>query len=156
MPENIVIRNNVFRDNPVAAAVNGLGASAAVAIYPGTKYPTNARLMRHFRIEGNIIINPSIYGIVVRNAEDVVIRNNRIINPGACAVTGIFQGRPISEQYAAICLDAVSRAEVTDNEIVFGNPRCQRAILMETNCDAGTIRLERNHEFHGETGSTEN
>jgi hypothetical protein len=146
MPSNFMIRNNVIRDNPVAAAVTGFAGNASIAIYAGTKYPSDARLMRGFRVEGNTIINPSVYGICIRNAEDVSIRYNRIINPGAQAVEGMYNGRPISELYAAICLDAVSHAVVTDNEIVIGNSRCQRAVLMEPNCDATTVRIENNRE----------
>jgi len=146
MPSNFMIRNNVIRDNPVAAAVTGFAGNASIAIYAGTKYPSDARLMRGFRVEGNTIINPSVYGICIRNAEEVSIRYNRIINPGAQAVEGMYNGRPISDLYAAICLDAVSRAVVSDNEIIFSSPRCQRAVLMETNCDATIIRIENNHE----------
>ncbi len=146
MPSNFMIRNNVIRDNPVAAAVTGFAGNASIAIYAGTKYPSNARLMRGFRVEGNTIINPSVYGICIRNAEDVSIRYNRIINPGAQAVEGLYNGRPIAELYAAICLDAVSRAVVSDNEIIFRNTRCQRAVLMESNCDPATVRIERNRE----------
>jgi hypothetical protein len=146
MPSNFMIRNNVIRDNPVAAAVTGFAGNASIAIYAGTKYPSDARLMRGFRVEGNTIINPSVYGICIRNAEEVSIRYNRIINPGAQAVEGMYNGRPISDLYAAICLDAVSRAVVSDNEIVYRSPRCQRAVLMETNCDATMVRIENNHE----------
>ena len=148
MPSNFVIRNNVIRDNPVAAAVTGFAGNASIAVYAGTRLPTNARLMHGFRIENNTIINPSVYGIAIRNADDVVIRNNRIINPGACEVTGTYNGRPIPQLYAAIILDAVSHAVVTDNEIVFENPRCQRAVLMEANCDPATVKIERNSEVH--------
>ena len=150
MPSNFVIRNNVIRDNPVAAAVTGFAGNASIAVYAGTRHPSNARLLHNFRIENNTIVNPSFYGIAIRNADGVVVRNNRIINPGACAVTGTYNGRPISELYAAIVLDAVSDAVVTDNEIVFENPRCQRAILVEANCDAATLHLERNREIHPE------
>ena len=147
MPENMVIRNNVIRDNPVAASVTGFQGNASVAVYAGTKYPTTARLLHNFRIEGNTIINPAMYGIAVRNTEDVVIRNNRIVNPGACLITGTYQGHPISELYAAIALEAVSKAVVTDNEIVFGNARCQRSVLVDPNCDAATVKVERNREI---------
>jgi hypothetical protein len=146
MPSNFMIRNNVIRDNPVAAAVTGFAGNASIAIYAGTKYPSDARLMRGFRVEGNTVINPSVYGICIRNAEEVSIRYNRIINPGAQAVEGMYNGRSISELYAAICLDAVSRAVVSDNEIVYRSPRCQRAVLMEPNCDPATVRIERNKE----------
>ena len=148
MPSNFVIRNNVIRDNPVAAAVTGFAGNASIAVYAGTKHPTNARLLHNFRIENNTIISPSVYGIAIRNADQVVIRNNLIINPGACEVTGSYNGRPISELYAAIVLDAVSDAVVSDNEIVFENPRCQRAVLMEANCDPATVKIERNREVH--------
>ncbi len=145
MPSNFMIRNNVIRDNPVAAAVNGFAGNASIAIFAGTKYPTDERLLRGFRIEGNTIINPSVYGICIRNAEEVSIRYNRIINPGAQAVEGMYNARPIADLYAAICLDAVSHAVVSDNEIIFGNPRCRRAVLVEPNCDAATVRLEKTH-----------
>ncbi len=146
MPSNFMIRNNVIRDNPVAAAVNGFAGNASIAIFAGTKYPTDERLLRGFRIEGNTIINPSVYGIAVRNAQEVRIRHNRIVNPGAQAVEGTYNGRPIADLYAAICLDAVSHAVVSDNEIIFRSPRCQRAVLMEPNCDATTVRIENNRE----------
>ena len=145
MPANLFIRNNVFRDNPVEAAVNGFDGNASIAIYAGTKYPTSERLLSGFRIEGNLILNPSVYGIAVRNTDQVVIRHNKIVNPGAKAVEGTFHGKPIADQYAAICLDAVSHATVSDNEFVFGNPRCQRPVLMETNCDTATVWNENNH-----------
>ena len=144
MPSNFMIRNNVIRDNPVSAAVNGFDGNGSIVVYAGTKYPTDARLLSGFRIEGNLIINPSVYGIAVRNADHVVIRHNRIVNPGAVALEGMHNGRPIADLYAAICLDAVSHATVTDNDIVFGNPRCRQAVLMEQNCDAATVRVERN------------
>ena len=101
-------------------------------------------MLSGFRIEGNLIINPSVYGIVVRNTDNVVIRHNRMVNPGSVELEAIFNGRPIADLYAAICLDAVSHATVTDNDIVFGNPRCRRAILMEPNCDAASVKVERN------------
>jgi hypothetical protein len=146
MPSNLMIRNNVIRDNPVAAAVTGFAGNASIAVYAGTKYPADARLLSGFRIEGNTIINPSVYGICIRNAEEVSIRYNRIVNPGAQVLEGMYNGRPIADLYAAICLDAVSHAVVSDNEIVFGNTRCQRAVLLEPNCDRATIRVEGNHE----------
>ncbi len=145
MPSNFMIRNNVIRDNPVAAAVNGFAGNASIAIFAGTRYPTNARLLHGFRIEGNTIINPSVYGICIRNAENVSIRYNRIVNPGAQVLEGMYNGRPIADLYAAICLDAVSHAVVSDNEIIFGNPRCRRAVLVEPNCDVNTVRVEKTH-----------
>ena len=145
MPSNFMIRNNVIRDNPVAAAVTGFAGNASIAIYAGTKYPSDARLMRGFRVEGNTIINPSVYGICIRNAENVSIRYNRIVNPGAQVLEGMYNGRPIADLYAAICLDAVSHAVVSDNEIIFGNPRCRRAVLVEPNCDVNTVRVEKTH-----------
>jgi len=146
MPSNFMIRNNMIRDNPVLVAVNGFSGNGAIAVFCNTVVPINERLMTNFRIEGNLIINPSVYGIVIRNTDQVVIRHNRIINPGAQEIVGSFRGKPISELYAAFCFDAVSHAVVTDNEIVFGNPRCQRAFLIEPNCDASTMKFENNHE----------
>lgn len=146
MPSNLTIRNNVIRDNPVSVAVNGFEGNAAIAIFAGTKYPTTERLLRGFRIEGNTIINPSVYGIAVRNAADVRIRHNRIVNPGAWEATGTFRGQPIRDLYAAILLDAVSNADVTDNEIILANPRCPRAVRVEPTCDPATLRIERNLE----------
>ena len=146
MPSHFMIRNNVFRDNPVSAAVNGFEGNGSIAIYAGTKYSTTERLLHWFRIEGNVIVNPSVYGIVVRNAEHVVVRHNRIINPGSKEILGRFRGKPIMEQYAAMCLDAVTHAVVSDNEIVYRSPRCQRAVLMEPNCDAASVRIENNRE----------
>lgn len=146
MPSNFFIRNNVIRDNPVYVAVNGFDGNGSIAVYAGTKYPTSERILNNFRIEGNTIINPSVYGISVRNTENVRIRYNRIINPGASEITGTFRGRDIRDLYAAILLDAVSNAEVTDNEIIFGNSRCQRAMLIEPNCDTDSVRVERNTE----------
>ena len=72
------------------------------------------------------------------------IRDNRIVNPGTCQVEGNHQDQPIFDLYAAICLDAVSHAAVTGNEIAFGNPRCQRAFFIEPNCD--TLHIENNQE----------
>jgi hypothetical protein len=66
MPSNFLIRNNVIRDNPVNIAVNGFAGNASIAVFAGTKYPTSERLLKNFRIEGNTIINPSVYGISVR------------------------------------------------------------------------------------------
>jgi hypothetical protein len=146
MPSNFLIRNNVIRDNPVNIAVNGFAGNASIAVFAATKYPTSEHLLKNFRIEGNTIINPSVYGISVRNTQNVRIRYNRIINPGAVEITGTFLGRDIKDLYAAILLDAVSEAEVTDNEIIFGNSRCQKAILMEANCDTATIFVNRNSE----------
>ena len=150
MPSNFMIRNNVIRDNPVSAAVNGFAGNGSIAVFAGTKYPTCERLLSNFRIEGNLIINPSVYGIVVRNTDQVVIRYNRIINPGANPFDGIYKGKPVSELHAAICLEAVSHALVTDNEIVFRNNYCQRAILTDSCTNVVTLKVERNREIHEE------
>ena len=151
MPSNFMIRNNVIRDNPVSAAVNGFAGNGSIAVFAGTKYPTCERLLSNFRIEGNLIINPSVYGIVVRNTDQVVIRYNRIINPGANHFEGIYNGKPVSELQAAICLEAVSHALVTDNTIVFRNNYCQRAILTDSCTNAATLKVERNREIHEES-----
>jgi hypothetical protein len=95
-------------------------------------------------------VNPACYGVWIANSDRVVIRHNRIVNPGALPVTWVsyaaYKNIPIPDLQAAICLGAVSHAEVTDNEIVFGNPRCRRAVLVLPTCDSASIRVERNHE----------
>jgi hypothetical protein len=147
MPSNFMIRNNVIKDNPVSQAVNGFEQSASISIYAGAKPPTCARLLKNFRIEGNTIINPSVYGISVRNAENVRIRHNLIINPGAAELTGSFRGKDVQDLYAAIFLDAASNIEISDNEIVFKNERCKKGILMGAFCDTEDVIYERNVEI---------
>jgi hypothetical protein len=146
MPGHLLIRNNVIRDNPIDAAVNGFAGNGSIAVYAGTQMATDQRLMHDFRIEGNTIINPSAYGIVVRNTDQVSIRGNRIVNPWAKPLQGTFRGRSYDLLRAAICLDAVSQARIDDNDIIFGNERCQRSLLIEPNCDSASINVGENRE----------
>jgi parallel beta-helix repeat protein len=45
------------------------------------------RLFSGFRIEGNTIINPGGYGILLRNTRNAAIRHNKIANPGSVTAT---------------------------------------------------------------------
>jgi autotransporter-associated beta strand protein len=144
MPGNFVVRNNVIRDNPVWAPVSGMDGSGSISVWAGTDQPVAERILSGFRIEGNMIENPAVTGILLRNTEHAVVRFNRIVNPGAQRIEGEFRGRPAWQQAAGIRLDHVSDAIVTDNEIVLESPWCRQGVVVEDTCDAATITVARN------------
>jgi autotransporter-associated beta strand protein len=144
MPGNVVVRNNVIRDNPVWTPVSGMDGSGSISVWAGTDQPVAERILSGFRIEGNVIENPAVTGILLRNAEHAVVRFNRIVNPGAQKIEGDYRGRPAWQEAAGIRLDHVSDAVVTDNEIVLQSPRCLQAIVIEDTCDAATVTVAGN------------
>ncbi|MCX7414555.1 MAG: right-handed parallel beta-helix repeat-containing protein [Planctomycetia bacterium] len=144
MPGNFVVRNNVIRDNPVWTPVSGMGGSGSISVWAGTGQPVAERILSGFRIEGNVIENPAVSGILLRNAEHAVVRFNRIVNPGAQRIEGEFRGRPAWQEAAGIRLDRVSHAVVTDNDIVLASPWCRQAIVIEDTCDAATVTVAGN------------
>lgn len=111
IPGNLVIRNNVIRDNPVNLPLPR-GVPGSITIGGGTPQPSNSRLIRNLIIEHNTIENPSCAGIYVRNADQVTIRHNRIICPADRAMTD-ERGKPLAS--APIDLDAVSQTVINDN-----------------------------------------
>ncbi len=147
-PSNFIIRNNVIRDNPVHAPVSGEGGSGSISVWANTvrsgdsgrfplseTKPVTERLFSGFRIEGNTIINPGGYGIVLRNTRNAVIRHNKIVNPGTV---------PTTYPVAAIGLDQVSDTVVSDNEVVLGKRSAPEAVSLLRGCDPKTIRVEDN------------
>ena len=147
-PSNFIVRNNVIRDNPVSAPVSGEGGSGAICVWAGTvrggdsgrfplseSEPVSERLFSGFRIEGNTIINPGAYGIILRNTKNAAIQHNRIVNPGA-----VKTDYPV----AAIGLDQVSDTVVSDNEVVLGKGNAPVAVSLLGGCDPATVRIENN------------
>jgi len=152
-PSNFIIRNNVIRDNPVHAPVSGEGGSGSISVWANTvrsgdsgrfpfyeSKPVTERLFSGFRIEGNTIINPGGYGILLRNTKNAVIRHNKIVNPGTV---------PTTYPVAAIGLDQVSDTVVSDNEIVLGKRSAPEAVSLLRGCDPKTIRVENNQTTFG-------
>jgi parallel beta-helix repeat protein len=147
-PSNFFVRNNVIRDNPVSAPVSGEGGSGSICVWANTvrggdsgrfplskSEPVTERLFSGFRIEGNTIVNPGAYGILLRNTKNAVIRHNRIINPGAAQTDS-----PV----AGIGLDQVSDTLVADNEVVLGKGSAPEAVSLIRGVDAETVRIENN------------
>jgi parallel beta-helix repeat protein len=97
--------------------------------------PVTERLFSGFRIEGNTIINPGGYGILLRNTKNAVIRHNKIVNPGA--VTTAY---PV----AAIGLDQVSDTIVSDNEVIIGKGNTSKSVYLLGGCDPDTVRIDNN------------
>jgi hypothetical protein len=146
MPGNFIVRNNVIRDNPVWTPVSGLGGSGSISVWAGTARPVTERLFSGFRIEGNTIINPAAFGILLRNTKHATVRFNKIVNPGSKKLDGEFLGAPAWKTFAGIALDSVSDAVVTDNEFVLSSPWCRRGVAVEPTCDAPTIEVSQNIE----------
>jgi autotransporter-associated beta strand protein len=146
MPGNFIVRNNVIRDNPVWTPVSGLGGSGCISVWAGTVRPVTERLFSGFRIEGNTIINPAAFGILLRNTKHATVRFNKIVNPGSKKLDAEFRGAPAWKTFAGIALDSVSDAVVTDNEFVLSSPWCLRGVAVEPTCDAPTIEVSRNKE----------
>jgi nitrous oxidase accessory protein NosD len=121
-----------------------MGGSGSISVWAGTGQPVAERILSGFRIEGNVIENPAVSGILLRNAEHAVVRFNRIVNPGAQRIEGEFRGRPAWQEAAGIRLDHVSDAVVTDNDIVLASPWCRQAIVIEDTCDAATVTVAGN------------
>lgn len=144
MPGNFVVRNNVIRDNPVWTPVSGMDGSGSISVWAGTDQPIAERILSGFRIEGNVIENSAVTGILLRNTEHAVVRFNQIVNPGAQRIEGEFRGRPAWQQAAGIRLDHVSDAIITDNEIVLESPWCRQGVVVEDSCDAATLTVIRN------------
>ncbi len=144
MPGNFVVRNNVIRDNPVWAPVSGMEGSGSISVWAGTDQPVEERILSGFRIEGNVIEQPAVTGILLRNTKRAIVRFNRIVNPGARKVEGEFRGRPAWQEAAGIRLDHVSDTVVTDNDIVLTSPWCREAVAVEENCDTATLTATRN------------
>jgi parallel beta-helix repeat protein len=147
-PSNFIIRNNVIRDNPVHAPVSGEGGSGSICVWANTvrsgdsgrfpfseSEPVTERLFSGFRIEGNTIINPGGYGILLRNTKNAVIRHNKIVNPGAV---------PTTYPVAAIGLDQVSDTLVSDNEVIIAKGNPSKAVSLIGGCDPDTVRIESN------------
>lgn len=116
IPGNFVIRNNVIRDNPVNLPTPRI-SPGSISVLGGTLQPSNSRLIRNIIIEHNTIDNPSCAGIYVRNADQVIIRHNRIICLAVGALTD-ERGQPLAS--APIDLDTVSQTVVSDNTFEVG------------------------------------
>jgi autotransporter-associated beta strand protein len=151
-PSNFIIRNNVIRDNPVHAPVSGEGGSGSISVWANTvrsgdsgrfpfseSDPVTERLFSGFRIEGNTIINPGGYGILLRNTRNAVIRHNKIVNPGTV---------PTTYPVAAIGLDQVSDTIVSDNEVIIAKGNPSKAVSLIGGCDPDTVRIENNQTSH--------
>jgi autotransporter-associated beta strand protein len=138
MPGNIIVRNNVIRDNTVSTSVIGADWSGCISAFPGTTRPTSERLLSGFRIEGNTIINAAAQGILLHNVDHAEISHNVIINPGSKAL----QSDP--SRLAAISLASCSDVVVSDNEVIFGNSHCTNAVQIDASCDKATVVAERN------------
>jgi autotransporter-associated beta strand protein len=147
-PSNFIIRNNVIRDNPVHAPVSGDGGSGSISVWANTvrsrdsgrfpfsdSEPITERLFSGFRIEGNTIINPGGYGILLRNTRNAVIRHNKIVNAGAV---------PTTYPVAAIGLDQVSDTLVSDNKVIIAKGNPSKAVSLIGGCDPDTVRTENN------------
>jgi len=147
MPGNIIVRNNIIRDNPVWFPVSGLDGSGSICAWPGTTKPVTERLLSGFRIEGNTIINPSAFGILLRNVDHAVVRDNIIINPGSKKLEDSYNGVPMWMTFAGIGLTNVSDAQVTDNQFVLSSPWCKRAVDIADSCDKPSIEAARNDEI---------
>jgi autotransporter-associated beta strand protein len=147
MPGNIIVRNNIIRDNPVWAPVSGFDGSGSICAWPGTTRPVTERLLSGFRIEGNTITNSAAFGILLRNVDHAVIRYNTIINPGSRKLEEEYDGVPMWKTFAGIGLTNVSDAQVTDNDFVLSSPWCKRAVDIADSCDKSSIEAARNNEI---------
>jgi hypothetical protein len=97
-PSNFIIRNNVIRDNPVMVPDNAESSGAAsISVFPSTVSagnsgrkplsecePITSRLFSGFRIEGNNIINPGGYGVLLRNTKTRSSATTRSSIPVRC------------------------------------------------------------------------
>ena len=147
MPGNMIVRNNVIRDNPVWSPVSGFDGAGAISVWPGTIRSVSERLLSGFRIEGNTIINPAAFGVLLRNTEHATVRFNKIVNPGSKKLEEKILGVPAWKTFAGIGLDNVSDAIVTDNELILSSEWCHQGVAVSSSCDASTIEVSRNREI---------
>ena len=135
IPGNFIIRNNVIRDNPINLPTPRANPGS-ICIVGGTPQPTTVRFIHNILIENNTIYNPSCAGIYVRNADNVVIRNNRIICPGE-RVLADEHGKALPS--APIDLDAVSQVVVSDNTLEVGPCWADKPVKLGTEVDQVTV-----------------
>ena len=130
-PSDITIRNNVFYDSGISPVVSPIVLSGYM------------RPLRNVRIEGNVIFRSGHEAIRVDGAENLVIRNNLLVDPGVgygvilertiAGVTsyGAVPAGRITRSIAAsqpgvvpvaISLRRVDGAIIADNAIVGGTP----------------------------------
>ncbi|BDI29053.1 hypothetical protein CCAX7_11040 [Capsulimonas corticalis] len=129
MPQNVTIRNNVSIDNPSRYGNDRLfwdWAIGSICVEVGGNM-SGVGDISPVTIEGNRIVRSTVTPIVVKNAKNVVIRNNQITAPMPAAPkeARIYGAVPAG----AIYLAADSNVQVYGNHLLDATPFC--ATLVE-------------------------
>lgn len=145
--ESVVIRGNTVRDSPYSlfAACCAFQMSGAISVGPSTspgKIPSLDAIFRDFRIEGNRISNSMWSGILAKNIDGLVIKDNVIsapVNRSGPPAQGYYGEEPL----AGIYLHAVRNAEVTGNRMS-PSARCTTVVKIGRHTEAAQVRLSGN------------
>jgi hypothetical protein len=130
--EDVAIRNNIIRDSPFSPYVNsGRDRTHSGAISVGVSqrarcFPSrDSSSFSNIAIEGNKICNPMYAGILVKNANNVKIKGNRIENACTKLGTPVKDRDPAEEYYgeqfsSGIFLFSCSEIELEGNAVTPG------------------------------------
>ncbi len=136
-PRNVAIVNNVIRDN--SSIPNRFGTpSILVGCSPAVPWGTLG-LIENCDIEGNRIYNSAYSAIAVDYGQDCKVIRNTIVNPGV-----IGGGR------AAIEISGGENIEIADNEIRFGESKCNSWLTFSPDVRRENIHLGGNRVFDAE------
>ena len=129
-PNNLIICNNVIRDNPSCQrTVND------AAIQLGVGNGRGAAVMDNIVIEGNKIYNSGYSGIKAGNLSNSSIIRNQIVQPGVIGVT---------DETAGITLSSGDNVSIKDNSIVLNGSPCKKDIFIGENVNRKTLTLSDN------------
>lgn len=145
--EHVIIRGNTIKDSPYSlyGACCSFQMSGAISVGPSTspgKVTAVEQIFRDFRIEGNHISNSMWSGILAKNIDGLIIKDNIIERP-------VNRTDPPAQAYygeqalAGIYLHAVTNAEVTGNRMS-PSPRCTTVVKIGKHTDAAQVKLSVN------------
>jgi autotransporter-associated beta strand protein len=136
-PRNVAIRNNVVRDN---SSIPNRFASSSIEIgcVPAVPWGTLG-LIENCDIEGNRIFNSAYSAVRVNYGKDCRVIRNTIVNPGV-----------IGGSSAAIEISGGENIVISDNEIRFGESKCNSWLKFSPDVRRENIHFGGNRVFDAE------
>jgi hypothetical protein len=136
-PRNVAIRNNVVRDN---SSIPNRFATSSIVIgcVPAVPWGTLG-LIENCDIEGNRIFNSAYSAIAVNYGRDCRVIRNTIVNPGV-----------MGGNSTAIAVSGGENIVISDNEIHFGESKCNSWLTFSPDVRRENIHLGGNRVFDAE------
>lgn len=124
--EGMTARDMIIRNNEIVNCANGLHCRIDYGLHNSSvnlivchrnwQFARGISPIRNILIENNQIIDSGAAGIAVGNATDVIVRNNRIVNPYAKGFPAGMQPK-LREAAAGIYITESKHVELSDNRI---------------------------------------